>query len=462
MIVERSALQPGLQAFDGYELEFAPAAEAPARQLVIAVTGLRRAGEPITAFDFHASLMARPGIDRLFLRDQRQSWYNAEPGWDAMAAALRRQVAAGGYERATVLGVSMGAFGALLVGALLPEARVMALCPPVSVDLARRGPAIIRYQRWFEEEQPVPRPDAVMTGDPRRFLCLFGDLDVIDVANAEAFKAEGWPQVFICPDGGHELGAFLKQAGRFNRVLDRLLEGAPLTAVAAAAGAYLAFSHCQAFSMLAARRHLYAGEREAADRFLHYARQAPIAPPPRSLTLLGRLREGLAPLGRDTLDHLLAAPNQSVPMASPEGWEATLLGAEARAVGNAVQAGPLALLRLRPTTPPEGGVEAIGRLRLRLRFALPPAGSVVAAPEEQAIGAYAPEPGRKPRLLARAGDPAAPLLVDVPFRQGEAQLLLHRPSFYSLFDAGAGALRSPWSMRLYKLTLKPLPPRKPA
>ncbi|ONG52453.1 hypothetical protein BKE38_14525 [Pseudoroseomonas deserti] len=462
MIVERSALQPGLQAFGGYELDFAPAAGAPAEQLVIAVTGLRRAGEPITGFDFHASLMARPGIDRLFLRDQRQSWYNAEDGWAALAAALRGQVAAGGYARVTVLGVSMGAFGALLVGALLPEARVVALCPPVSVDLAKRGPAIIRYQRWFADDQPALRPDAVMSGDPKRFLCLFGDLDVIDVANAEAFHAEGWPQVFICPDGGHELGAFLKQAGRFNRVLDRLLEGAPLTAVAAAAGAYLAFSHCQAFAMLAARRHLYAGERAAADRFLHDARQAPTAPVPRSLTLLGRLREALAPPGRDTLAQFLAAANQSVPMATVEGWEAELLGLEARAMGHAVQAGPLALLRLRPTAPPDGGLDSIGRLRLRLRFALPPAGSAVAAPEENAISAFWAEPGGKPRLLARAEDPAKPLLVDVPFRQGEALLLLQRASFYSLFDAGTGALRAPWSMRLYKLTLKPLPARKAA
>ncbi|WP_159995646.1 alpha/beta hydrolase-fold protein [Roseomonas sp. 18066] len=454
----RGGLQPGLQSFGGYELDFVPAEGEAEGQLVIAATGLHAAGAPITVFDYRNSLMARPGLDRVFLRDQKQSWYNAEEGWDALVAALRGLVAAGGYRQVTILGVSMGGYGALLLAATLPEARVLALSPSFTTDSAPFGRGIIRYPQWFDDGHPAPRPRAELTGDPARLLCLFGDRDVWDVVNARAFFDAGWPQVFFCADGSHELGVYLKQAGRFARVMDRLLQGAPMTAVAAAAGAYLAFSHCQAFALLAARRALYAGELEAADRFLHYARQAPTTPAPRSLALLGQLRDGLAPPTRDAAQAFLADPGAAVPLPAGDGWEATLSSPEARAIGASVQAGPLALLRIRPAAPLAGEAAEIGKLRLRLRFAVPPAASAGSG----AISAYAAEPGARPRLLARAEDPAQPLGVDVPFRDGEALLLLQRPCFYSMFDAGAGALRTPWSMRLFKLTLKPLPLPKAA
>jgi pimeloyl-ACP methyl ester carboxylesterase len=448
-----SALRPGLQSFGGYELDFVPAdgAATPA-QLVIAVTGLHGAGEPITVFDFHASLLARPGHDRIFLRDQRQSWYNAEEGWDALVASLAALIAAGGYERVTILGISMGGYGALLLGALLPQARVVALSPSITTDAAPHGRGIIRHPKWFEEGHPAPRGTARLTGDPARILCLFGDQDIWDVVNARAFFEAGWPQVFLCPDGAHELGVHLKQAGRLGRFLDRALEGAPMTAVAAAAGAYLAFSHCQAFAMLAARRHLYAGELEAADRHLHYARQAPVTPPPRSLALLGRLREGLAPLTRESARAFLDAPGKSLPLPPSESWQAELSAPEARVSGSAVQFGPLALLRIRPAAEAEPG--PVARLRLQLRVVLPPAASAGSG----AIEAWLPEPGAAPRLLARLEDPSAPLLVDVPLRDGEALLLLQRPCFFSQFDAGTGSLRVPWSMRLLGVTVTPLPP----
>ncbi|EFH09854.1 alpha/beta hydrolase [Pseudoroseomonas cervicalis] len=429
--------------FGSYEAEFV-AGEA-AEVLVIALSGVR-VGTPITGFDFYNGLTRRRRVDTLFLRDQKRSWYNADEGWDAVVALITATAAARPYRRVVVLGASMGAYGALLVGPLLPRARVVALAPPIGIDLGKLGRAVVRYKAWLDTNPPLPRPRPNPRGRERS-LCLFGDSDVIDIDNARRFQHQGWRQVYMVPDGDHALAVTLLQRGRLDRFLDAMIDGAPPEALAAIAGAYAAHPHCQAFRILEGRAKLFRGALAAADACLEDARAAP--PRPAALVLLEHLRLGLGPFGPAALARFTALPRRRHSLALEGGWTATLLSGEVVPIGPLTLLGPLAELQLHHPDP-----ALAGRARIRLLAEMPQQPS---RGGRRLLDAWWLRDG-PPQRLASAPDPRLPLSVTLPLEarpDGAAgRVLLHRRSFSSGFEAGVSDQRQPWSIKLSGLAVE--------
>ncbi|WP_159998316.1 hypothetical protein [Roseomonas sp. 18066] len=429
-------------AFGSYEAEFVEGDAADC--LVIAVSGVR-GGTPITGFDFYFGLLRRPQADRLFLRDQKRSWYNTAEGWDDLASFIAALAAAKPYRRIAVIGVSMGAYGALLLGALLPQAVVVAMAPPIGVDTARFGRYAVRYKQWLDLGEALPRGAALLTGDPARHLLLFGDQDVIDLENARRFHAAGWPGLFMLPDGPHALSVQLQQRRQLDPFLDALIAGAPTAELAALCGAHAVHAHCQAFRLLAARDHLFAGEWAAADTALADAAAAPWAP--QQLAVMRLLRLGLGAVGPRQLAAFAALPATPVTLTLDNGWQVEATSAESRVIGSLLLLGPLARLVLRAPDPAMTG---------RVRFsALPGAPPVVNRGGRQRINALARGKAGA-EVLAFAQTPAETLRVERPLARGEAVLWLHRRSFYSDFDARRSEQRITWSMKLSQIAVTPV------
>ncbi|EFH11359.1 hypothetical protein, partial [Teichococcus cervicalis] len=233
-----------------------------ATRLMIALTGVGDPSKPFSGFDFSDALARLPGTDSLLLRDRARSWWQAVEGREALLAHCRAVLRQGGYRGVATLGISMGAFGALWLGEALPEARVLALAPPYSVDTQRHGRFIVRYKRWLDAqpEGAGAGTDQRPGGDPARYLLLFGDEEPIDLANAELFRQAGWPGLFLLPGGAHNLGHLLKRSNALGRMLALLAGDAPMAAVAGAAGALALHPHGHGPAMLRARRLLYEGD----------------------------------------------------------------------------------------------------------------------------------------------------------------------------------------------------------
>ncbi|WBV45094.1 hypothetical protein [Pseudoroseomonas cervicalis] len=418
-----------------------------AAHLVIALSGVGDVSRPLSGFDFHNSLPLIAGVDTLLLRDQARSWWQAPEGRAALEAYCRTVAQARAYRSVTLLGVSMGAFGALQIGAVLPQARVVALGPPWSADIRRHGRFVVRYKDWLDAagDGAGAGSDARLVGDPARYLLLFGDEEPIDLANADLFRRADWPGLFMLPGGQHNLGAELKRRGALDRVLRLLALGAPLPAIAGAAGALPVHAHAHGVAMLRARDSLYRGALAAADAWLDDARAA-VGEASGPLNRLLWLRRGLdQDLGRLSL--LPRAGLARHRLVLPDGARLELESSFASGPekGLPVLLGPLVLARLR--------WPGVARAELRLQAAAPPRPNAGAS---LALAGFVPQ-GAGWQVQEVAQEPADMLRLALALEQGETRFLLRRRCFSSGFDALRTEDQQSWAMRLQQLALEAAP-----
>ncbi|MGA0540243.1 hypothetical protein [Neotabrizicola sp. VNH66] len=104
----------------------------------------RGAAEPEAAFGWR--WLARHGISQIAVCAERPDWFQC-PGFMEGMAAVSQRIAAEGYRRSTLYGLSMGGFGALLAAPVLRPGRILALAPQISVD-----PAAVPWERRFAAE----------------------------------------------------------------------------------------------------------------------------------------------------------------------------------------------------------------------------------------------------------------------------------------------------------------------
>lgn len=433
----REAEAPQSFAFQGYEAEYWRRPDS--RGLVIALSGVGITAQPLTSFEFADSLGRRPQVDRLLIRDQERSWYTCQAGWAGLVAQVQDLAASRPYDFVMLVGSSMGAFGALRLAEHLPQARVLAMAPPFSTDFARHGSLVLRHRRWIEAQPDYPGYDIRLVGDPERYLLLFGDADFIDIANCERYLRAGWRHVFVCPGAGHAIPALLKAQGSFGEVMDLLVENAGADLLAAAFGAYPAFPECQAFNLMRARLHLYAGEMAAAERCLRHAARFGLAASP-FLMRLQLLHQGLALPPARAVEGLrsLGGIEQVVPLA--DGHRLVLHSSEPpHPEPEVVLLGPLARCRLE-------GPELARRpsLRLKLRTEAP---NPVNQDGDRRLRVLQVQEGKLAMLgQSRPRDP--PLEVVLQGGTETVEFYLRRACFLSEMDGYARVSASLWSTRL--------------
>ncbi|PHK95222.1 hypothetical protein CR162_09410 [Pseudoroseomonas rhizosphaerae] len=431
--------RPRLLSFGDYEGEYG--SSGAATHLVVALTGVGDVREPLKSYDFYRTLTNRPQADHLLLRDQSRSWFHNPAGRDALIDACQDIIGRGGYRLVTFLGISMGAYGALSLGRLFPGARILAMSPPFSLDTARHGRNVVRHKRWLDANSLHGPTDLDAAGE-NEHLVLFGDAEPIDILNLQRFQAAGFPGLFVCPGGDHNIGATLQRQRRMALFMDMLTAGAPLAELAAILGAYPAFEACHAVQMLRARAHLYRGEMAEADHCLNLARWAVGEGSP-NLALLSLLRLGLgAPQGEGMAAAAREAdrlPGRGVTVPLEEGWELSLKSSEARQTGNATTLGPLVLGRLRRTAPgPDGPCV------LSFRAEAPQTHN---AAGRRTLEVFGGEAAGYPLLLA-AEPSDARIGFPLELRGGEAEFVLRRACFASAFDEKGSDDQFAWATRL--------------
>ncbi len=198
-------------------------AEGTGRTLVVVFSGVgirSQRGKP----DFVRTAQLGGRAHVLYLADPQRSWLN-DPGlielMEQEIEAERRRVNA---DRVLLMGVSLGAYSAIVFGGRLPGARVLAFSPQVVVD-PKLVPAERRWRLLRHRIKAFRIASAFDRGAAQsEYVVIFGD------AEEEAIQRNlvpDHPQVSltILPGTGHNTALQLKTHGLLQAVTDRALLG---------------------------------------------------------------------------------------------------------------------------------------------------------------------------------------------------------------------------------------------
>ncbi|PJE25875.1 hypothetical protein SAMN06297129_2328 [Pseudooceanicola antarcticus] len=190
-----------------------------ARRLVIGVSAV---GKPPRRFDYF-KVLEGPDHDLLLLNSPENGWYfNGVPLGDGAPslAATQRYLCelAAGYDEVVVIGGSMGAYGALILGQAIPGARILAMSPETYAGLA--GGAFIR----FSQAEGLPPGLSRLLADPALdYTVITGERNAADFFCTSEVPRN---RLLTVRNGYHQVAAVVSaHMGGMQGVVDPLLEG---------------------------------------------------------------------------------------------------------------------------------------------------------------------------------------------------------------------------------------------
>lgn len=196
--------------------------DGPGDQLVIAFSSVGHDPARPPSPEFVRTLAGRRA---LFVRDHSRSWANDRGFEAALLGAFDAACKAGPVARVMTLGLSMGAFSALVAAQVLPVDVVLAFGPQYSIA---PGSGETRWAKWTNRLTaprwpPLRWPEAPLPA--RGWVCLFhGGLD--DLPQALAFPARaGVDQVIFDAVGHSGLMPHLKAKGVLAGLIEAGMQG---------------------------------------------------------------------------------------------------------------------------------------------------------------------------------------------------------------------------------------------
>ncbi|OCX67117.1 hypothetical protein BFP70_02845 [Thioclava sp. SK-1] len=205
-----------------HALAYLPGNGAAGKNLVVTFGNLAtyRAGGPQWPWAY--KLLAEQGWSVLGVINQRGDWWRDR----ALLTALTRLRNAGFYDRflrVSTYGASMGGYGALAFGAVIPNAHAVCFAPQSSLDPCD-VPFETRYTRGFEKgDWSLPFSDAASALPHLRRATIFYDpFQQLDKAHINRLRG---PNVTLYPlrHIGHVMPPILKRMGVLKSVAIRAL-----------------------------------------------------------------------------------------------------------------------------------------------------------------------------------------------------------------------------------------------
>jgi hypothetical protein len=213
--------------------------DGPGEDLAISFASVGHDPDRCPAPEFVATATGRGGRGRraLFVMDESRSWAN-HPGFGpALLGAAEKVRARRPVRRTAALGLSMGAFSALVAARLMPVDVVLAFGPQWSV-VPGAIPGETRWARWTTTLPEIRWPTAPLplAGAGRVLIC-HGMAD--DLPQALPFPRNAGADHILFPGLSHAgLVPHLKARGALAGLLDAALDGdrRRLLRIAASAG----------------------------------------------------------------------------------------------------------------------------------------------------------------------------------------------------------------------------------
>ncbi|WP_299847860.1 hypothetical protein [uncultured Roseovarius sp.] len=179
--------------------------------LIISFSSIGRRRAEMPPDEFTGTLLRQPEQHCMFISDLRRSWMNDPHYLKSVKSAVDKIRKRENINRITTLGLSMGAFSALVASALFPVTTAIAISPQFTMSGAVM-PKETRWRYWrkgiktfrFETAEASPGP-----GRSYIFHGLENDLDQM-----RAFSVLPNRDHFVFPESNHsELGRLFKENG---------------------------------------------------------------------------------------------------------------------------------------------------------------------------------------------------------------------------------------------------------
>ena len=203
------------------------------RNLLVSFGGIHQ-GLGMPVFEFFKSLN-KVDCDKVFLRDFERAWYQKGVGAemdhiDKVRAYLKDLIAENQYHRICFLGSSMGAYAAILFGAMLEANKVIAFAPQTFIDRINR----LKYydRRWSEEISRLHSFSAKRKEyfDLKKYLGQLGDFkteialyyassDRLDKKHAERLGQMAQVKLYPQVKGGHEVVKHIRDTGELDEII---------------------------------------------------------------------------------------------------------------------------------------------------------------------------------------------------------------------------------------------------
>ena len=177
--------------------------------------GRRRAEMPPDEF---AGTLLRSGTHHsLFISDLRRSWMNDPHYLKSVQTAVNKLREKAKIKRITTLGLSMGAYSALVASALFPVTTAIALSPQFTMS-KEHMPGEKRWQYWRKNIRTFRFETADDAPNPERAFVFHGLEN--DLQQMRAFAIKPNRDHFVFPDVSHsELGQHFKSQGALSELV---------------------------------------------------------------------------------------------------------------------------------------------------------------------------------------------------------------------------------------------------
>lgn len=180
----------------------------------------RGAAEPELAFAW--GWLGKHRVSQISVCAETADWFQ-ESDFPSAMAAVKVRIAAQGYRRTSLYGLSMGGFGAVLAAPILRPGFILAAAPQFSVD-----PKVVPWERRFNAEvaRIAAFPWAVTAGAGAGACLLFDPLKRPDRRHALLFGRPPGLNWLPVHGGRHNVIRFLVDRGAAPALLTQLTQQA--------------------------------------------------------------------------------------------------------------------------------------------------------------------------------------------------------------------------------------------
>ncbi|MBD7941572.1 alpha/beta hydrolase [Brevundimonas guildfordensis] len=196
-------------------------------RLIISLSGVGNVAANQMGFEWRATIRRQSeGATYVIVKDTARSWFNEDDGFSQLVDFIRRLILDQHISDAVAIGLSMGAYGALVLASVLPIDRVIAMSSRACLD--ERGAFDGRNRSLIQKIAAGPRLSVAGLEKPSTtYVYVFSVDERNDVFHAEIFAANsaGNNTVFLAYHGDHNTGVTMTRSGTLSSTMGTILAG---------------------------------------------------------------------------------------------------------------------------------------------------------------------------------------------------------------------------------------------
>lgn len=189
--------------------------------LVVSFSGIGHEDRPVQGVEFTGLATGRGARPALFVIDKRRSWYTTPGLIERITDVVTRRMAQSGATELTLMGSSMGGYGAVLFSKFLPANRAIAFSPQFSMDRS-----VVWEHRWKVFRSRIGehrlKSCAEAVNPDTRYYIVFGNY-THDLKHRWKFQRVPAFRTWVVPGTGHNIAKIMKMDGTLDAAVNAMM-----------------------------------------------------------------------------------------------------------------------------------------------------------------------------------------------------------------------------------------------